>query len=320
MNKLAVEKIDKQVQSLRKKIEALSGDYPTNTPKRQREQRDRDTKTEKLRAYEHYLEFLCEESFFRWLTPFELSLLTGTFFDETRRLLDFKTKGDSIAFDACSAQYRKQLSKSGIRFTEELNSAVGEFGKMLEKAVIPTDPKAAKIRDLTYKARLNQSGDIQFTPSPLAKRLVEIAGIQPNDRVLEPSAGIGFIADEVKKITPGVDCIEYGYSFRELLELKGHNVIGSDLFECEPRPEYGAVIMNPPFSEECEHIRHAFGFVKTGGILVSICCVRIQNSDKKQYLAFREWLSSQDYWFEEVSEKFEMTGTSSVILAIRKGA
>ena len=37
-----IEKIEKQIASLQNKIEALSGDYRTNTWKRQQEQRERD--------------------------------------------------------------------------------------------------------------------------------------------------------------------------------------------------------------------------------------------------------------------------------------
>jgi len=40
-------RIQTQVESLQKKIDSLSGNYLTNTPKRQREQKDRDTKIER---------------------------------------------------------------------------------------------------------------------------------------------------------------------------------------------------------------------------------------------------------------------------------
>ncbi|MEG1779339.1 MAG: serine--tRNA ligase, partial [Oscillospiraceae bacterium] len=44
-----------------------------------------------------------------------------------------------------------------------------------------------------------QKGDINFTPSEVVAELIEIANIKRNDIVLEPSAGIGNIADEIKK-------------------------------------------------------------------------------------------------------------------------
>lgn len=100
-----------------------------------------------------------------------------------------------------------------------------------------------------------QKGDIQFTPPELAKELVALAGVRKDSRVLEPEAGIGNIADAAKEVTDHVDCIERMTDFCEILKLKKHNVIGNDLLTAETAPIYDAVVMNPPFSEECEHIK-----------------------------------------------------------------
>jgi len=319
------ERIEKQIASLSKKIEGLSGNYRTNTYKRQREQQQRDDKKEKLREQMQLLQFLCEESFCRELSPFEVALITGTFYGDMKSLLcrrQYQRSNPShtaypLTYSRCCAEI-KQFERVGITNTELLMSAIDEFESLLDKAIIKPDPNAKRIRDLTYEARNNQGGDVQFTPLSIVRQLIGFARLDETSKVLEPGAGIGFIADEVKKITPNVDCMEICHSFNELLQLKGHNVIGRNLYSCEPRPEYDAVIMNPPFSDECGHIRYAYEFLKPGGILVSVCCVRIQNSEKRKYVEFRDWLDQQEHCYKQAEGKFEITGINFVILTINK--
>lgn len=72
------------------------------------------------------------------------------------------------------------------------------------------------------------------TPKPLAKRLVEMADIQPGMSVLEPSAGNGNIADELAKTGADVTVVEPAGRLRDILALKGHRVGGSDFMSFDP--------------------------------------------------------------------------------------
>lgn len=321
------EKIAKQVDSLRKKIEALSGNYLTNTWKRQQEQKWRDTQIERLRLQQQILEYLGTEDGHRDLTDFEKALLTGTFFEDMRQFRDSKQYATdhpsstiNLTFPTAGDAVIKRLNKAGIHDTDSLRAAVAMFEELVRSAVTPTDPNVSKIRDMTFRARLTQRGDIQFTPEKVSGQLIALSGINASSKVLEPEAGIGSIADEVKKTTPHVDCIEISYEFRELLGLKGYNLVGQDLLMCDPRPVYDAVLMNPPFSDECRHIRHAYDFVKPGGRLAAVCCVRMLESNNREYVTYREWLSEQRFRFVDTDEKFEMTGTNTKILVIEKPA
>ena len=80
---------------------------------------------------------------------------------------------------------------------------------------------------------MQQKGDINFTPLSVAEQLIQYAKIDSNSRVLEPSAGIGNIADQIKQHTSNIDVCEQMYHFSQLLELKGYNVVGSDFLEYE---------------------------------------------------------------------------------------
>ena len=214
----------------------------------------------------------------------------------------------------------KRLQKAGITDTDELTAAVECFDTLLQSAVIPPDPNAARLRDMLYRAKMYQKGDIQFTPPELAKELVALAGVRKDSRVLEPEAGIGNIADAAKEVTDNVDCIERMTDFCEILKLKKHNVIANDLLTAETAPIYDSVVMNPPFSEECEHIKRAFNFVRPGGSLVAVCSSSIQWKSTRKYEQFRDWLSEHTHSINECGAKFEMTGVHTVVLVMDKAA
>ena len=108
--------------------------------------------------------------------------------------------------------------------------------------------------------------------------------------------------------------------FCEILKLKKHNVIGNDLLTAETAPIYDAVVMNPPFSEECEHIKRAFDFLRPGGSLVAVCSSSIQWISTRKYEQFRDWLSEHTHSIDECGAKFEMTGVHTVVLVVDKAA
>ncbi|MCM1488911.1 MAG: hypothetical protein NC203_11150, partial [Firmicutes bacterium] len=258
-----IQKIEKQVAVLQTKIDALSGTYLTNTRKRQREQQERDKRKEEYRAHIQLLEYLKQKAAGGSLSLLEQHLIVSAFYEDMRCFSWAKKYSASNSYIEFKYPQPddvrvKRLQKAGIHTTEELNKAVSEFDSLVKMAVTPPDQDAIRLRDLIFNARLHQEGDIQFTPEALAKELVSLSAIDSTSRVLEPEAGIGNIADAVKEVTDQVDCIERMADFREILQLKKHNLIAHDLLEVEPDPTYDAVIMNPPFSEECEHIQKAF--------------------------------------------------------------
>lgn len=317
-------KIEKQISGLNGKIKSLSGEYLVNTPKRQREQKERDRKIETYKAQINVLHYLQEKELAEGLTPLEQALITSSFYETMQSCSDYaeywRTQGQpSIKYPAEGIEDRKRLQKVGILSAEDLKAAIMEFDVLREKAVIPLDTTAVQIRDLMYKAQMMQGGDIQFSPPELVAILLAAVPLGGESRVLEPEAGSGAIADAVKKITSHVDCVEFQYDLRELLKLKGHHLIGDDFLELTPRPDYDAVLMNPPFSGECEHILHAYDFLCPGGTLASVCSARVVDSTFKKYQAFRAWLNEKTHSVQQLRNiKFEMTGVLSSLLIIHK--
>ena len=319
------EKIERQITALEGKIDALSGNYLTNTWKRQREQQERDRKKEMYHSQIQVLQFLKQKSETDTLTLLEQNLTVAAFYEDMRCFSASKKYCKDNPY--CKFQYpkrddvrTKRLQKAGITDTDELAAAVECFDTLLQSAVIPPDPNAIRLRDMLYRAKMYQKGDIQFTPPELAKELVALAGVRKDSRVLEPEAGIGNIADAAKDVTDHVDCIERMTDFCEILKLKKHNVIGNDLLTAETAPIYDAVVMNPPFSEECEHIKRAFDFLRPGGSLVAVCSSSIQWKSTRKYEQFRDWLSEHTHSIDECGAKFEMTGVHTVVLVVDKAA
>ncbi len=319
-------KIEKQMESLNAKIKALSGNHLTNTPKRMREQRERDQKVADYTAQLHVLQYLQEKELSEGLTPLEAALTTASFYETLRGRARYarhcrEHKLANSIYPTMWLDDQKRLQKAGITDEAALLSAISQFEELERKAVIRPDNRAIQIRELSYKAHMMQGGDIQFTPPALVDRLLNSVRLERDSRVLEPEAGSGCIADAAKQVTPNVDCVELNYALRELLELKGHRLIGDDFLELSPQPVYDAVLMNPPFSQECEHIRHAYDFLKPGGTLAAVCLPRVSQSQSRKYTEFRDWLAWRPHSIQQLQDvKFEMTGVSTDLLVIRRAA
>lgn len=112
--------------------------------------------------------------------------------------------------------------------------------------------------------------------------------------VLEPSAGIGTIADKAKNAGAKVEVVEYAPSLAEHLEKKGHDVIGNDFMELPTDRKYDRIIMNPPFErlQDAEHVMKAYEHLKPGGKIVAITSESPFFSSAKKAEDFRNWLDS----------------------------
>lgn len=203
-----------------------------------------------------------------------------------------------------------RLRRAGINNTEELQAALVEYLQFREGARKEDPIKAAE------RAIIGQKVGIDFFPTPSgeAQRMVQLAGITPGERVLEPSAGNGNIADAAAAAGAKVDVIEISDQLRKILEAKGYDVVAHDFMQYEPSEKYDAVLMNPPFSDrmDAQHIMHAFDMLKPGGRLVAIAGEGVFIGSDKRAVAFREWL---DEHAAEVEQLPQGTFTDNKLLA-----
>nr|WP_255323723.1 PLxRFG domain-containing protein [Acinetobacter soli] len=186
-----------------------------------------------------------------------------------------------------------RMEKLGIHdpatFRAMLREYMGLRGK--EKA---NDPVKALERSMV--GRSNDGLDFFPTPRNVVEEMLDMAQLSPDMKVLEPSAGMGHIADILKEngITP--DVVELSGKRQELLELKGHNVVGNDFLLYHPADKYDRIIMNPPFSDrrDAQHIYHAYDLLKDDGVLVAIAGEGVFFGSDKQAQEFQAWLEHTD--------------------------
>lgn len=168
------------------------------------------------------------------------------------------------------------------------------------------------------------------TPKPVVDRMIEEAQIRPGERVLEPSAGKGDIADAVREAEPGADLQvnEPVGRLADLLEAKGYRpsqVTRSDFLSMAPVEQFDKVVMNPPFEngQDAAHVRHAYDLLKPGGRVVAIMSESPFFRQDAAAKEFREWLDERGGVSEKLPEgsfksSFRPTGVATRLVTIDK--
>ena len=204
----------------------------------------------------------------------------------------------------------------------------GKWDKKTRSHRFLDDPRPALEEVLaTGQGRtLQQETQLFPTPAPLAARMVDLADIQPGERVLEPSAGTGRILDALRAQCPDATLFynEFECSLAERLRLKGYAGWDLDFLTMSPavHGHYDAIVMNPPFSQGAEvaHITHALQFLKPGGRLVAIMSNAITFRRDKAYDALRTRLAEYAGTVEILPDdtfKEEGTSVKTCLLVLR---
>lgn len=157
----------------------------------------------------------------------------------------------------------------------DINRALAEFyGDVLPDA---------EQEDVTPSASTAVAKDLQFywTPPDVVEAALEYASVHsprsysgdyPALRVLEPSCGDGRILDGIRARRHNSLGFEYHPGRAADARAKGHAVVTGNFLDQQPTGDFDRVVMNPPFYGRHyeKHVLHAIGFLKPGGILVSI--------------------------------------------------
>lgn len=170
-----------------------------------------------------------------------------------------------------------------------------------------------KIGALEAEIALSKIPGFFPTPADVVRLVLDRARLADGLKVLEPSAGSGNIAGAVVRESHcSVDCIETHSRLRELLTLKGHELIGSDFLETDCAAKYDRVLMNPPFEKQADidHVRRAFNCLKPGGRLVAIMSPSFEFRSDHKSTEFRAWLDNLNATWEPLPEgAFKAAGT-----------
>ncbi len=107
------------------------------------------------------------------------------------------------------------------------------------------------------------------TPDFLAEQMADMINIQPNDKVLEPSAGYGSLAKVARSRGASVTCIELNAECVKHLKTLGFLPLKKDFLKVPSERKFDAVMMCPPMAA-FSHVAHALNFLKPKGRLIAL--------------------------------------------------
>ena len=148
------------------------------------------------------------------------------------------------------------------------------------------------------------------------------------DIILEPSAGLGHIAEAITEANPDnkLICMEIYQPLAEALNLKGYEAINADFLQCaainpDIRPD--KIIMNPPFEnlQDIDHITHAWELLKPGGRIVAIMAGNKQRETAK-VANFMQFVDQYGTWEQNpigsFTSAFRPTGVNTITVILDK--
>jgi len=163
------------------------------------------------------------------------------------------------------------------------------------------------------------------TPAPLAVRVVESAGVEPGDLVLEPEGGLGALALAARARGANVRCVEINVAAAEHLRSLGFEVRTADFLELRPEDFetlFDRVVMNPPFAKRADirHVRHAFTMLRPGGTLAAVMSAGTlnQNQEATRFRSFVEANGGTITKLPEGSFAESGTGTATVLVTMKR--
>lgn len=140
--------------------------------------------------------------------------------------------------------------------------------------------------------------DFYPTPAAVVERMMmddSPAGLV----VLEPSAGSGNIAEALRKADAReVLTCERDENLQSVLRGKGFRLISSDFLTvtAEQISHVNMIMMNPPFSEGCRHILHAYDIAPAGCVIVSLVNTsNLESQYNTNYKRLQELVKLQGY-------------------------
>jgi hypothetical protein len=156
---------------------------------------------------------------------------------ETAAKKNRKKEKVSVPWQLETAYEKRQRFKSmGIETAAEFRAALREYVGLAKQ---PEATSKVKKLELAMVGRKNDGLDFFPTPQSIADEMIQSAEIQAGMRVLEPSAGMGHIADRIREFGAEPDVVEISESRRELLEAKGYSLVGRDFMEYQNRDIFG---------------------------------------------------------------------------------
>lgn len=231
---------------------------------------------------------------------------------------------DRAEKNGCRLVITEQLDrKMYVRVNAAVEAAGGKWNRGAKAHVFDGDAAAA-IEDVMLTGEIVRPQDLGFfeTPAAVVARLLDLARPAAGMQVLEPSAGRGAIARDVRALVDRVDSIEIDERHIPALDdLRAGFVTMADFLTVEPVKGYDLVVMNPPFARQADirHVTHAHRFLRPGGRLVSVMSAGAAFRGNRLTVDFRRLVAENGGMIEALPDgSFKPSGTmvNTVIVAM----
>lgn len=259
----------------------------------------------------------------QWLVRFKRSSI-----EDIRAIIPIiKSKVDREWLKNGLEQYDR-IQRMGLTNLPTLKTALREYHQYAQVSTLsPEEERTKLIKQLERQFVGKKIPGFFPTPRPLVIRMLSLADIDADDSILEPSAGLGHIADIISEKHPenALTVIEDYFDLAEALKEKGYEVIKTDFLQYQEK-RFDKIIMNPPFErlQDIDHVRHAYSLLKPGGRLLAIMAGnKGEGSTRQKIKDFRAWLEEIGAYIEENPEgafksAFRSTGVRTIMVAIDK--
>lgn len=220
----------------------------------------------------------------------------------------------------------QRITRLGITTIYELRTALRELVKIKEGIELtPEQKKMQQIRELERKFVGRKIEGFFPTPELLGGEVIEKCGIVAGDRVLEPEAGLGHLAEIIAEAHPDNDltCIEYYQPLAEALKLKGFNTLNEDFLSYTDAEGFDKIVMNPPFEnlQDIDHVLHAWELLKPGG-RISAIMANNKHRDTDKVKNFMEFVDTYGTYEENpagsFASSFRPTGVNTITVILDK--
>ena len=151
--------------------------------------------------------------------------------------------------------------------------------------------------------------DLYPTPAEVIDRMLEDIPVS-GKVILEPSAGTGNIVSRLAELgAKEVLACETDPNLRAILATKPCEVVAGDFLtlKAEDVSHVDAIVMNPPYSHDMEHILHAYEIAPEGATVTALCnASHIWNHGYRTTLQIKFMETIQDHgWSEDIGQVFK---------------
>lgn len=217
----------------------------------------------------------------------------------------------------------KRLRLMGIDTLPELRAALREhLGHRVANAEMT---RAEKVMLDLYPGQFPP--DYFPTPIDVVGLMLEYADIEDGMSILEPSAGSGHIANELRSRFPSssIGVVEISGLLCRTLAAQDWRPVQADFLTWAPSTgpqQLDRIVMNPPFGcdgvgTDINHVKHAFELLAPGGRLVSLMSDGVFYRGDAKAQEFRAWLESLDGMDFELPEGAFLNGDRPTSWAAR---